>query len=106
MVTDPTEKSVQSRRPTEYFRSNVYVMSWFEHSAMKVLDDIGVDNVMLMTDIPHPTCLFPNTREYFAGVTEHLTPEVRRKVVQDNAAGVYGVDIPALGRVAPYGHSS
>ncbi len=95
MVTDPDEIKLQTRRPTEYFRSNVYVMSWFEHSAMKVLDDIGVDNVMLMTDIPHPTCLFPNTREYFAGVTENLSPEVRRKIVQDNAARVYNITVPS-----------
>ena len=94
MVTDPAEVKLQSRRPTEYFRSNVYVMSWFERSAMKVLDDIGVDNVMLMTDIPHPTCLFPDTREYFASVTEDLDPVVRRKIVQDNGAKVYGIELP------------
>lgn len=94
MVTDPDEVKLQSRRPIDYFRSNVFVMSWFERSAMKVLDDIGVDNVMLMTDIPHPTCLYPNTREYFAEVTQSLTPEVRRKLVQDNAARVYGVQVP------------
>jgi uncharacterized protein len=94
MVTDPAEVKLQSRRPTEYFRSNVYVMSWFERSAMKLLDDIGVDNVMLMTDIPHPTCLFPNTREYFASVTADLDADVRRKIVQDNAAGVYDITVP------------
>ena len=94
MVTNPAEVGLQSRRPTEYFRSNVFVMSWFERSGMKVIEDIGVDNVMLMTDIPHPTCLFPNTREYFAGVTEHLDEGLRRKIVQDNAAKVYGVTVP------------
>jgi predicted TIM-barrel fold metal-dependent hydrolase len=94
MVTTPAEVGLQERRPTEYFRSNVYVMSWFERSAMKVLDDIGVDNVMLMTDIPHPTCLYPNTREYFASVTANLAPDVRRRIVQDNAAGVYGITLP------------
>jgi predicted TIM-barrel fold metal-dependent hydrolase len=94
MVTDPAEVKVQTRRPTEYFRSNVYVMSWFERSGMKVLDDIGVDNVMLMTDIPHPTCLFPNSREYFADVTKNLSADVRRKIVQDNAARVYGITVP------------
>ena len=94
MVTTNEERSLQKLRPTEYFRNNIYVMSWFEKSAMKVLDDVGVDNVMLMTDIPHPTCLFPNSREYFAEVTKNLTPEVRRKIVQDNAARVYGIDLP------------
>lgn len=94
MVTDAAEVQLQSRRPTEYFRSNIYVMSWFERSAMKLLDDIGVDNVMLMTDIPHPTCLYPNSREYFADVTQNLDADVRRKIVQDNAARVYGVKVP------------
>jgi len=94
MVTTKQERSLQTRRPTEYFRSNVYVMSWFERSAMKILDDVGVDNVMIETDIPHPTCLFPNSRDHFADVTRNLTPEVRRKIVQDNAAGVYKVKLP------------
>lgn len=94
MVTDPTEKARQKHRPTDYFRSNVYVMSWFEKSFVKILDDIGVDNVMLMTDIPHPTCLYPNTREYFAEVTKDLSADVRRKLVQDTAAKVYGVKVP------------
>ena len=94
MVTDPTERSLQQRRPIEYFRSNVYVMSWFEKAFVKTLDDVGVDNVMLMTDIPHPTCLYPGTREYLAEVTKDLTPEVRRKLVQDNAARVYKVQLP------------
>lgn len=94
MVTDPGERRLQQKRPTEYFRSNVYVMSWFEKSFVKILDDIGVDNVMLMTDIPHPTCLYPDTRAHFAEVTKDLTPEVRRKIVQDNAARVYGITVP------------
>ena len=95
MVTDPSERSLQQKRPKEYFRSNIFVMSWFEKSFVKVLDDIGVDNVMLMTDIPHPTCLYPDTRAYFAEVTKDLAPDVRRKLVQDTAARVYGVTVPA-----------
>ncbi|MDP2288117.1 MAG: amidohydrolase family protein [Actinomycetota bacterium] len=94
MVTTKEERSLQQRRPTEYFRSNVYVMSWFERSAMKILDDVGVDNVMVETDIPHPTCLFPNSRDHFADVTRNLDPTVRRKLLQDNAAGVYRVNMP------------
>jgi uncharacterized protein len=94
MVTDPAELNQCKKRPTEYFRSNVYVMSWFEKSGFKVLDDIGVDNVMLMTDIPHPTCLYPNTREYFAEALQGLDADTRRKVIQDNAARVYGIKVP------------
>jgi predicted TIM-barrel fold metal-dependent hydrolase len=94
MVTDPAERSLQKHRPTDYFRSNIYVMSWFEKAFVHTLDYTGEDNVMLMTDIPHPTCLYPNTREYFAEVTKDLSEVQRRKLVQDNAARVYGVKLP------------
>ncbi len=97
MVTDASERALQTRRPTEYFRSNVYVMSWFERSFVKTIDDVGEDNIMLMTDIPHPTCLYPDTRQYFADVTRDLAPGVRRKLVQDNAARVYGVTLADQG---------
>jgi len=51
----------------------------------------------LLEDFPHPNCLLPNTREYFAEVAENLSPEVRRKIVQDNPASAYGITIPAHG---------
>jgi uncharacterized protein len=94
MVTRPEERALQTRRPKEYFRSNVYVMTWFERSAWKIIDDIGVDNVMVMTDVPHPTALYPHNREHFAKVTEHMSDEDRRKVLQDNALKVYSLDLP------------
>ena len=94
MVTTPEEAALQSRRPTEYFRSNVYVMTWFERSAWKVIDDIGVDNVMVMTDVPHPTALYPHNREHFAKVTEHMSDADRRKVLQENAAELYRLELP------------
>jgi predicted TIM-barrel fold metal-dependent hydrolase len=92
-ITTPEEVSLQKRRPTDYFRSNVYVMSWFERSGMKVLDDIGVGNVFVMTDVPHPTCLFPKAREHFASVTADLDPAVRQRILQDNAAEVYRIPL-------------
>jgi len=96
MVTDPAERAVQQRRPTEYFRDHVYVTFWFERvGPSKLLEDVGVDNVMIETDVPHPTCLYPGAREHFAAVLEGLAPEVRRKVLQDNAARVYNLPLPA-----------
>jgi predicted TIM-barrel fold metal-dependent hydrolase len=94
MVTNPHEAALQQRRPKEYFRSNVYVMTWFERSAWRVIDDIGVDNVMVMTDVPHPTALYPHNREHFATVTAHMTEQDRRKVLQDNGAALYRIDLP------------
>jgi predicted TIM-barrel fold metal-dependent hydrolase len=94
MVTTAEESSLQQRRPKEYFHSNIYVMTWFEQAAWRVIDEIGVDNIMVETDVPHPTTLYPNTRQHFANVAAHLSDEDRRKVFQDNGAKIYRLNLP------------
>jgi len=96
MVTDPAELAVQSRRPTEYFRDHIYVSFWFERSGpAKLIEEIGVNNVLIETDVPHPTCIFPNTRSRIAEVMSTVSPEVRRRVLQDNAVDLFGLTLPA-----------
>ena len=96
MVTDPHEKSLQERRPTEYFRDHIYATFWYERiGPSRLLDLIGVDNVLVETDIPHPTCLYPGTREHFEKVLSGVAPDVRRKILQDNAVGLYGLSLPS-----------
>ncbi|WP_179220348.1 amidohydrolase family protein [Rhodococcus sp. NCIMB 12038] len=97
MVTTNDEMSLQKRRPTEYFRDHLYVMFWFESSApQKLVEDIGAKNILVETDIPHPTCLYPNAKGHFDRVLGGLDDYSRRRILQDNAAELYGIDIPAL----------
>jgi len=96
MVTDPVELAVQSRRPTEYFRDHIYVSFWFERSGpAKLIEDIGIDNVMIETDVPHPTCIYPNTRSRIAEVMATVPAHIRRRVLQDNAVQCFGLQLPA-----------
>jgi predicted TIM-barrel fold metal-dependent hydrolase len=95
MVTDPDEAALSSKRPTENFREHLFVMFWFEQSApQKLIEDVGVNNVLVETDIPHPTCLYPNPKEHFARVLSGLGGDTLRRVLQDNAAELYGIPIP------------
>ena len=95
MVTNADEVALQKRRPTEYFRDHLYVMFWFEQSgAIKLIDDIGVNNVLVETDIPHPTCLYPTPRAHFARVLSGLSRESQQRVLQDNAAELYKIKLP------------
>lgn len=95
MVTDPAELALQQRRPTEYFQDHISVMFWFEQLAPRtIIEKIGVKNVLIETDLPHPTCLYPNTRERIADVVGDLDPDVRRRVLQDNAVELYGLTLP------------
>jgi hypothetical protein len=96
MVTDPAEVALQQRRPIEYFREHFSVMFWFERIApTKLIADIGVNNVLVETDIPHPTCIYPGARERLAQVMSQLDPHTRRRVLQDNAAELYGLTLPS-----------
>jgi uncharacterized protein len=95
-VTDVDERIVQKRRPTEYFRDHIYVMFWFESSAPKhLIEDIGVNNVLIETDIPHPTCLYPGTAEHFTKVLGGMSKDALRRILQDNAAELYGITLPS-----------
>lgn len=94
MVTEPDEVAHTQRRPSEYFEDHIYVMWWFERSApAKLIEDVGVNNVLVETDIPHPTCLYPTAREHFAKVMSGLDDHVIRRVLQDNAAELYRIDV-------------
>jgi uncharacterized protein len=94
MVTDPTEAALQERRPPEYFRDHIYVMFWFERlGPSKMLEHVGVNNVLVETDVPHPTCLYPGAREHFASVMADVDPAIRKRVLQDNAAELYRLDL-------------
>jgi len=99
MVTLDHELAVQKRRPSEYFADHLSVMFWFERiGAAKLIPDIGARNVLVETDVPHPTCLFPGAREHFARALADVDADTRRMVLQDNASALYNIPlaVPAV----------
>lgn len=92
--TAPHELRHLKLKPSEYFRRQVYACFWFETLAPeRLIDDIGVGNVLFETDFPHPTCLYPENREHVAKVLGQLDAETRRRVLQDNAAQLYRIPL-------------
>ena len=81
--------------PSEYFRRQLYACFWFEQRDVgATLESVGVDNVLFETDFPHPTCLYPDSLQHAARSLEGVSPEVVRKVLQDNAANLYRIELP------------
>ncbi len=79
-----------SLRPSEYFRRQLYATTWFERKNLaQVVDSVGEDNIMFETDFPHPTCLFPDPLKTSTQNMADLRPEVRRKILSDNAVKLY-----------------
>ncbi|HEY3737757.1 MAG TPA: amidohydrolase family protein [Jatrophihabitans sp.] len=69
-------------------------MFWFEKvGAEKLIEDTGINNMMVETDIPHPTCLYPTPRDHFARVFANLPLEAKKRVLRDNAAELYRIDL-------------
>ncbi len=81
--------------PSEYFARQVYGCYFFEEYApAALLDRIPPDNVLFETDYPHPVCLYGNVREKIDAGLGDAKPEIRRKLLFDNAARLYKVDAP------------
>ena len=81
--------------PSEYCHRQIYACFWFEDTApRRLLDVIGYKNVLFETDFPHPTSLYPpqTVQEHIASCLADQPEEVRRAVLHDNAAELYGLE--------------
>lgn len=94
IVVSEKEKTYAKRRPVDYYYDHIWTMFFFERSAPeRMLDVIGVDHVMVMTDIPHPACVYPGAVARFKQVLAKQPPDIIRKVLQDNAASLYKIPV-------------
>ncbi|MFM8303674.1 MAG: amidohydrolase family protein [Actinomycetota bacterium] len=91
----PNVVDMLSMLPSEYFRRQVYGCFWFENAALApVIDALGADNVLFETDYPHPTCLYPDPLPRAAEAVADLDDDTVRKIMQDNAAALYRLELP------------
>ncbi len=79
-------------RPSAYFRRQVWATFQAEAAGLGLLSMIGEDRVMWASDYPHPDSTWPFSQEVVARETAHLAPEVRKKILHDNAARIYHLD--------------
>ncbi|MDO8431828.1 MAG: amidohydrolase family protein [Candidatus Binatus sp.] len=85
------------RLPSEYFARNVYACYWFEQTApRRLIDKIGVDNILFETDFPHPTSLYGDeVHARIKGGLSDCEESVRRKILWGNAQKLYKVTGPS-----------
>ena len=76
-------------RPSEYWRRQCYATYQSDPIGVKLIDELGVDNIMWGSDFPHPDGIYPDSQEYIQKELGHLPAEVRKKIVCDNAAKLY-----------------
>jgi predicted TIM-barrel fold metal-dependent hydrolase len=82
-------KSIIKEKPSFYWYRQGHATFIEDHSGAKLIEDVGVDSAMWSSDYPHSDSTWPHSREV---VEEHFAktaPEIRRKIVADNAARLY-----------------
>jgi predicted TIM-barrel fold metal-dependent hydrolase len=89
------ERPYFEMKPSDYFRRQVFGCWFFEERTVGgVIDAVGPDPLLFETDYPHPICLFGNVREKIDAGLAGQPVDVRRKILWDNAAALYGVEAP------------
>lgn len=87
-----------SRLPSDYIFDNIYLTFQDDVIAFQYIQSMNADRLMWANDFPHPDASWPNSQQLLAEQTKWVTPEQRRKIVCDNAAALYGIDV---GRLQP-----
>jgi predicted TIM-barrel fold metal-dependent hydrolase len=82
--------------PSQYFARNVYACYWFEQMApRRLIDKVGVDNILFETDFPHPTSLYgEEVHARIKGGLSDCEESVRRKILWANGQKLYKVTPP------------
>jgi predicted TIM-barrel fold metal-dependent hydrolase len=80
-------------KPSELFQRQVYACYWFEKGAAEHFEKVGVERILFETDFPHPTCLYGNVDEVIAAGLGGQPDAVQRKILLENSAHLYGVDL-------------
>src|SRR5690242_9113974 len=93
-VRRPPGRPVQRRRRGGQGRlqGGVRRRYWFERNQGKLgalFEAVGEDSILFATDFPHPTCLYPRPVERATETMAALSPEVRAKVLGENARKLY-----------------
>jgi len=77
-------------KPSDYWRRQCYATYQSDRIGIKLLDEIGEDNIMWGSDFPHPDGIWPDSQEYIQRELGHLPAATRHKIVCGNAARLYG----------------
>jgi uncharacterized protein len=78
-----------SRRPSEYFKDNVYLTFQDDWVAFHTLDMVNHERLMWANDHPHADSTFPNSQRILAEHTAGLADDVRDDIVWRNCARLY-----------------
>ena len=78
--------------PSSYFAGHIYGCFFDDPNGLKLIDEIGADNITYESDYPHSDSTWPNTLAVAERQMAGLTDEQRYKVLRGNAISLFGLD--------------
>lgn len=78
-------------KPSAYWHRQCYATYQSDKIGVKLLDELGEDNVMWGSDYPHPDGIWPDSQDFIRDELGHLSAAKRRKVICDNAIRLYNL---------------
>jgi len=88
--------------PREAFLRNFWFTAYYDPSALRHLDEIGVDNVMYESDYPHADSSWPDTQLSLAEQFRDLDEVTIDRITFKNACELYQHPLPTKQRVREF----
>ena len=85
-----------SRKPSEYFRENVYTTFQDDWVAFKTAHLVNAERLMWANDFPHSDSTWPRSQELLAEHCRDLSAEQTERILCKNAAELYRIDLDEL----------
>jgi predicted TIM-barrel fold metal-dependent hydrolase len=82
------------RMPSDIFKRQVWATYQTDFVGLHLIGFFGEGHVLWGSDYPHPDSTWPFSREVIDRDSAHLSPEMKKKVIHDNAAALYGIESP------------
>jgi predicted TIM-barrel fold metal-dependent hydrolase len=79
------------RRPSEYFRRQVFATFIDDPVGVATREFIGVENIMWSSDYPHTVSTWPHSREVVERDFKDVPETDKRRIVRENVARLYNL---------------
>ena len=76
---------------SEIFKRQVWATYQTDLVGLHLIQFFGEGHIMWGSDYPHPDSTWPFSKEIIEKDTDHLPSEMKKKVIHDNAAALYGL---------------
>jgi predicted TIM-barrel fold metal-dependent hydrolase len=87
--------------PSEVFRRQIFVNTWYENLREDDFALLPIDNIMFETDYPHPTCLFgAEVQDALDQNLTALSPDDREKIAYRNAMRCFNLTEHDIGPIS------